>query len=61
MGRNAREIVRVFACSTQLSSNLSIEKHALMLGPLRKAALGASAEVEDLKNVFRYVYLGYAA
>lgn len=54
MGSNAREVVRVFACSTQLSYNLSMERYALMLGALRKAALGVGAEVEDFKNVFRY-------
>lgn len=53
MGLNAKEVVRVFACSTQLSHNLSIAKRALMAEPIIKAMVGLKDEIGPVKDAFR--------
>ncbi|KAH9633207.1 hypothetical protein HF086_017762 [Spodoptera exigua] len=55
MGLNAREVVRVFACSTQLSFNLSKQRYNLMLEPIKKTALSLQHEMDQMKNAFRSV------
>ncbi|CAB3229036.1 unnamed protein product [Arctia plantaginis] len=55
MGINAREVVRVFACSTQLSYNLSKEEHTLIAEPFRKTALGVHREMDQIKETLRSV------
>ncbi|CAH1640153.1 unnamed protein product [Spodoptera littoralis] len=55
MGLNAREVVRVFACSTQLSFNLSKERYNLMLEPIKKTALSLQHEMDQMKNALRSV------
>lgn len=50
MGLNAKEVVRVFACSTQLSFNLTKIKYARMYRPLNKALLSLQREVDGIKD-----------
>ncbi|VVC93279.1 unnamed protein product, partial [Leptidea sinapis] len=50
MGFNAREVVRVFSCSTQLSSNLTKLKYSLLEKPFQKALTSITTEIEDFKN-----------
>lgn len=57
MGLNAREVVRVFACSTQLSFNLSKENYDLMAEPFRKTALSLQSEMDLVKDTLRFVLI----
>lgn len=57
MGLNAKEVVRVFACSTQLAYNLSLEKYNLRLEPVKAATLGVGKQLEEIKDAFRYLLL----
>lgn len=50
MGLNAKEVVRVFACSTQLSFNLTKIKYARMYRPLNKVLLSLHREVDGIKD-----------
>lgn len=59
MGINAREVVRVFACSTQLSYNLSKEKHTLIAEPFRKTALSVHREMDQIKETLRLEQFSY--
>ncbi|XP_059059041.1 protein sneaky-like [Achroia grisella] len=55
MGLNAKEVVRVFACSTQLSYNLSRTKHALISKPLRNAMIDLQSDINQMKDAIRSV------
>ncbi|XP_026740924.1 protein sneaky-like isoform X2 [Trichoplusia ni] len=55
MGMNAREVVRVFACSAQLSYNLSKEKYMLMAEPFRATALSLQSEMDQMKDALKSV------
>ncbi|KAJ0174261.1 hypothetical protein K1T71_010407 [Dendrolimus kikuchii] len=55
MSLNAKEVVRVFACSTRLSYNLSHSKYILTSGPLKRTVLSLRTEVERTKDTFRYL------
>ncbi|XP_069361678.1 protein sneaky-like isoform X2 [Maniola hyperantus] len=55
MGLNAKEVVRVFACSTQLSYNLTKIKYARMYKPLNKALLSLRKEVDGIKDAMRSI------
>ncbi|XP_045777917.1 protein sneaky isoform X1 [Maniola jurtina] len=55
MGLNAKEVVRVFACSTQLSYNLTKIKYARMYKPLNKALLSLRKEVDGIKDAIRSI------
>ncbi|XP_075981624.1 ubiquitin protein ligase sneaky [Anticarsia gemmatalis] len=55
MGKNAREVVRVFACSTQLSYNLSKDQHSLMAEPLKKTALSLRNEMDQIKDALESI------
>lgn len=55
MGMNAREVVRVFACSAQLSYNLSKEKYMLMAEPFRATALSLQSEMDQMKDALKFV------
>ncbi|CAG9564188.1 unnamed protein product [Danaus chrysippus] len=50
MGLNAKEVVRVFACSKELSFNLSKIRHNQLYRPLNKALVSFKKEVEDIKG-----------
>uniref|UniRef100_A0A2A4JYT5 Uncharacterized protein n=1 Tax=Heliothis virescens TaxID=7102 RepID=A0A2A4JYT5_HELVI len=53
MGLNAREVVRVFACSTQLSFNLSKERYDVLAVPFRTTALSFEPEMNRMKDALR--------
>ncbi|CAH0590450.1 unnamed protein product [Chrysodeixis includens] len=55
MGMNAREVVRVFACSAQLSYNLSKEKYSVMAEPFRETALSLQSEMYQMKDALKSV------
>ncbi|XP_052743921.1 protein sneaky [Bicyclus anynana] len=55
LGLNAKEVVRVFACSTQLSHNLSKVKYSRMYKPLNKALLSLQNEVEGITEAIRSI------
>lgn len=57
MGYNAEEVVRVFACSTELSYNLSEARYKLLAAPIKNAIIGSRSELNVLKNAFRYISL----
>ncbi|OWR52228.1 hypothetical protein KGM_210470 [Danaus plexippus plexippus] len=50
MGLNAKEVVRVFACSKELSFNLSKIRHNQLYRPLNRALLSFKKEIEDIKD-----------
>ncbi|CAH2042147.1 unnamed protein product, partial [Iphiclides podalirius] len=52
MGYNAKEVVRVFACSTQLSYNLSEARYKLLAKPIKNAILRSRSEFNVLKDTF---------
>ncbi|KAM3960286.1 ubiquitin protein ligase sneaky [Aphomia sociella] len=54
MGLNAKEVVRVFACSTQLSYNLSSAKYSIVSKPFKKAMIGMRSDVEKMKDSIRF-------
>ncbi|XP_021181173.3 protein sneaky [Helicoverpa armigera] len=53
MGLNAREVVRVFACSTQLSFNLTKERYSVMAGPFKKTAVSLERDMNQMKDALR--------
>lgn len=53
MGLNAKEVVRVFACSKELSFNLSKIRHNQLYRPLNRALLSFKKEIEDIKDAMR--------
>ncbi|XP_045537623.1 protein sneaky [Papilio machaon] len=55
MGYNAKEVVRVFACSAQLSYNLSVLRYKLMAGPIKKAILASRSQINVFKDTFRSI------
>ncbi|GBP35587.1 E3 ubiquitin-protein ligase DCST1 [Eumeta japonica] len=56
MGMNAREVVRVFACSTRLAYNVSRARYALMAEPFRKAVFGIDTEIAEVEDAFRSIH-----
>ncbi|XP_031765833.2 protein sneaky [Galleria mellonella] len=55
MGLNAKEVVRVFSCSTQLSYNLSRTKHDLVSKPIRKTIIGFQSDIDQMKDAIRSI------
>ncbi|XP_063830958.1 protein sneaky-like [Ostrinia nubilalis] len=55
MGLNAKEVVRVFACSTQLSYNLSKTRYSLTSAPFKKAIFDLRTEVSQIKDTIRSI------
>ncbi|XP_049876714.1 protein sneaky [Pectinophora gossypiella] len=55
LGLNAREVVRVFSCSTQLSYNLSMAKFALMEAPFQSAIVSMKDDIVPVKDAFRSI------
>ncbi|XP_047536538.1 protein sneaky [Vanessa atalanta] len=55
MGLNAKEVVRVFACTTQLSYNLSKHIYAQSYHPLNKALLDFTNEIVQIKENIRSI------
>ncbi|KAL0870021.1 hypothetical protein ABMA27_006197 [Loxostege sticticalis] len=55
MGLNAKEVVRVFACSTQLSYNLSKIRYSLTSAPFKRAIFDLRAEVSQIKDTIRSI------
>ncbi|XP_072943000.1 protein sneaky-like [Epargyreus clarus] len=55
MGLNAKEVVRVFACSAELSYNLTKTKYSMVAGPLKIALFGLKSEIAELKDTFRSI------
>ncbi|KAJ8717106.1 hypothetical protein PYW08_005505 [Mythimna loreyi] len=55
MGLNAREVVRVYACSTQLSFNLSKQRYEVLVEPLKRTALGLQTEMDQMKDALRSI------
>lgn len=53
MGLNAKEVVRVYACSTQLSYNLSKTRYSLMSAPFKRAIFDLRTEVSQIKDTIR--------
>ncbi|XP_062550681.1 protein sneaky [Armigeres subalbatus] len=49
---NAREVVRVFTCSTELTYNLSKARFDLMAKPFQNALLGSKNNLEQVKEEF---------
>ncbi|EAT46485.1 AAEL002356-PA, partial [Aedes aegypti] len=49
---NAREVVRVFTCSTVLTYNLSKTRFELMAKPFQNALLGSKDNLEQVKDEF---------
>ncbi|XP_053614954.1 protein sneaky-like [Plodia interpunctella] len=49
MCKNAREVVRVFACTTRLSYNLSQTKHSLLAKPVRRSLANMTTDVDHMK------------
>ncbi|XP_060805741.1 protein sneaky [Amyelois transitella] len=47
---NAREVVRVFACTTQLSYSLGKTRHCLLAQPVRKTLTGLGPNVDHIKG-----------
>ncbi|XP_073953953.1 protein sneaky-like isoform X2 [Choristoneura fumiferana] len=54
MGLNAKEVVRVFACSTELAYNLSKCSSSMVARPLRHAVAGLKEEIEGAAETLRY-------
>ncbi|KAJ2948596.1 hypothetical protein O0L34_g7851 [Tuta absoluta] len=50
MGLNAKEVVRVYACSTHLASNLSKAKYNLMVEPFQNTAFMVKDDMEQVKD-----------
>ncbi|XP_046970372.1 protein sneaky [Vanessa cardui] len=55
MGLNAKEVVRVFACTTELSYNLSKHIYAQSYLPLNKALLDFTNEIVQIKENIRSI------
>ncbi|XP_068620626.1 protein sneaky-like [Battus philenor] len=55
MGYNAKEVVRVFACSTQLSYNLSEIRYKLMAKPIKRAIIESKSQIDVFKNTIRSI------
>lgn len=54
MGFNAKEVVRVFACTTHLSYNLSRMKYTAVSTPFKKALFDMRPEVSQVKDTIRW-------
>ncbi|CAH0724267.1 unnamed protein product, partial [Brenthis ino] len=55
MGLNAKEVVRVYACSTELSYNLSKAMSGQIYHPLNRALLNFKKEVRQIKETMRSI------
>lgn len=54
MGLNAKEVVRVFGCSSELSYNISKEKYFLVYNPIRKTVWSLQPEIYRITDTLRY-------
>ncbi|XP_063366988.1 protein sneaky [Cydia amplana] len=54
MSLNAREVVRVFACSNELAHNLSGVRDALIARPLRQTVEGMEDEIKQAADTLNY-------
>ncbi|XP_063540764.1 protein sneaky-like [Cydia strobilella] len=54
MSLNAREVVRVFACSNELAHNLSGVRDALIARPLRQTVEGMDDEIKQAADTLNY-------
>ncbi|XP_058457473.1 protein sneaky [Malaya genurostris] len=55
LGLNAREVVRVFTCSTVLTYNLTKVRFDLMTKPFQNALVGSKEQLEQIKHEFRAI------
>ncbi|CAH4030337.1 unnamed protein product [Pieris brassicae] len=55
MAFNAKEVVRVFACSTQLSCNITRLKYNFIANPFRRALLAMNPETDEFKGTLRSI------
>ncbi|CAG4987024.1 unnamed protein product [Colias eurytheme] len=55
MALNAKEVVRVFACSTQLSFNLTKLRYSFIATPVRRALLSMKTEIGEFKGTLRSI------
>lgn len=53
MSNNGKEVVRVFACTTSLTFNLTKTRFELMFKPFAEALLGMKTEVNEVKDTLR--------
>lgn len=51
---NAKEVIRVFTCSSILTFNLTKTRFDLMTKPFQEAIMGAKADLTEVKNTLRY-------
>ncbi|XP_014473402.1 PREDICTED: DC-STAMP domain-containing protein 1 [Dinoponera quadriceps] len=52
---NGKEVVRTFACTVQLTYNLSKTRYDLMFGPFQQAVLAMKADASELKDILSSV------
>ncbi|KAI5636121.1 DC-STAMP-like protein domain-containing protein [Phthorimaea operculella] len=57
MGLNAKEVVRVYACSTHLAYNLSRTKYNLMVEPFQKSVFMLKDDMELVKDTLGGTYI----
>ncbi|XP_045502198.1 protein sneaky-like, partial [Colias croceus] len=55
MALNAKEVVRVFACSTQLSFNLTKLRYSFIATPVRRALISMKTEIGEFKGTLRSI------
>ncbi|XP_038211433.1 protein sneaky-like [Zerene cesonia] len=55
MALNAKEVVRVFACSNQLSFNLTKLKYSFIASPVKRALLSMKTEIGEFKGTLRSI------
>ncbi|CAK1550743.1 unnamed protein product [Leptosia nina] len=53
MALNAKEVVRVFACSSQLSYNLTRLKYSFIANPVKRALCNMKSETDAFKGTLR--------
>lgn len=56
MGLNAKEVVRVFSCTTRLSHNLSKFNYVQSYRPLNKALMDFNGEIIQIVESIRFLY-----
>nr|CAI5826874.1 unnamed protein product [Callosobruchus analis] len=55
LGNNGKEVVRVFACTTSLTFNLTKTRFELMFKPFTQAIFGMKTGVEEIKDTVRSI------
>lgn len=55
MGLNAKEVVRVFSCTTRLSQNLSKNNYVQSYRPLNKALMDFNGEIIQIVESIRFL------